>query len=624
MAGRTSPAATLDPYYETVEANLPVTQLVWRTDDPDEAWRQVPRRGSAWAEVMGAAGHTVLPLRQAVQDCVHCGWCNAGCRFGAKRDLTKSYLPGRRGLGATVRAGVEVRDLVRAPPTGGRCSACARTGPGPADIGPEAVLVEADHVVLAGGTVATHAAPAGERHHATRTSAGTCPATPTCPSPPSSPSPPTRYQGVAMDTVTFDFLRPETTGPHAADKFIVISQHMLPLSTLVCGHGGHRPARRVGPRARSTATADFGRHFIGLAVIGLDEQEGTIEGPEVHASDGVRLLPLRYPVSPATQAVWDRAKQVCRDAVEAAGGTFVDLARELANPQTAHPLGGARMAADAADGVVDPDGFVHGVEGLSVLDGAFVPVGHRREPVAHHRRPRRAGHGQPRHRPRSARRRHAAPRRRPRRRRPHRRPSPRPHRPGRPAPRRAADPARHRRHRPRRRRRGRAAAIARRRAAALRRRPACPTRGAFVIRAALALLAIAAARASSRSRTVDPPFTCEVIDYGTEPPELPAPADDPLCVRYDKTNITVSTLGVVDFLAAEPGRVAIVAGKCSYWQQDHWVVRATPGHPADRRVGGLLLVRRPHRHRRQGSSATCASAAEPADGAGVRRGRWRR
>lgn len=74
----------------------------------------------------------------------------------------------------------------------------------------------------------------------------------------------------------------------------------------------------------------------------------------------------------------------------------------------------------------------------------------------------------------------------------------------------------------------------------------------------------------------DPPFACEVVDYGTAPPEVPAPADDPLCVRYDKTNITVSTLGVFDFLAAEPGRVAIVAGKCSYWQQDHWIVRATP------------------------------------------------
>ena len=77
----------------------------------------------------------------------------------------------------------------------------------------------------------------------------------------------------------------------------------------------------------------------------------------------------------------------------------------------------------------------------------------------------------------------------------------------------------------------------------------------------------------------DPPFTCEVIDYGKEAPTLPAPEDDPLCVRYDKSDITVSTLGAVDFLAAEPGRVALVAGKCSYWQQDHWVIRVTPESP---------------------------------------------
>jgi len=74
----------------------------------------------------------------------------------------------------------------------------------------------------------------------------------------------------------------------------------------------------------------------------------------------------------------------------------------------------------------------------------------------------------------------------------------------------------------------------------------------------------------------DPPFTCEVIDYGTEAPTLPPPEADPLCVRYDKTNITVSTLEVVDFLAAEPGRVAIVAGRCAYWQRDHWTVRVAP------------------------------------------------
>lgn len=362
--------AGLDPYYVTVEANLPVTQLVWNTDDPAEAWRQVPRRGSAWAKVMGQAGHTVLPLRQAVEDCVHCGWCNAGCRFGAKRDLNKSYLPAAERLGATIRSGIEVRYLNHAADRW-QVLGAARRGPGPADVGPEGLLVEADHVVLAGGTVASTLLlqrSGIQNPHLGRHLSGNA----DLPIAAFLKDATDVYQGVVMDTVSFDFMRPETSGTHQHDKFIIISQHMLPLSTLVCDDGSPDTPDAWG-LARKQRYKDFGGHFVGLGVIGLDQQEGTIEGDEVHASDGVRLVPLRYPVSPTTQAVWDRAKQVCRDAVEAAGGIFVDLARELANPQTAHPLGGARMATSAADGVVDPDGFVHGVQGLSVLDGAIVP-----------------------------------------------------------------------------------------------------------------------------------------------------------------------------------------------------------------------------------------------------------
>jgi hypothetical protein len=111
-------------------------------------------------------------------------------------------------------------------------------------------------------------------------------------------------------------------------------------------------------------------------------------------------------------------------------------------------------------------------------------------------------------------------------------------------------------------------------------RPAARRLPALVV----AVLAVAASSPTSASAQApapyrDPPFTCEVIDYGREAPTLPAPEVDPLCVRYDKTDITVTTLGAVDFLAAEPGRVALVAGKCSYWQQDHWVVRASPETP---------------------------------------------
>jgi hypothetical protein len=102
---------------------------------------------------------------------------------------------------------------------------------------------------------------------------------------------------------------------------------------------------------------------------------------------------------------------------------------------------------------------------------------------------------------------------------------------------------------------------------------------ALVLLAVAAVLVAAPARAQAPEPYRDPPFTCTVIDHGTDAPEPPAPDDDPMCVRYDKTNITVSTLGVIDFLAAEPARVALVAGRCSYWQQDHWVVRASPDTP---------------------------------------------
>jgi cholesterol oxidase len=46
----------------------------------------------------------------------------------------------------------------------------------------------------------------------------------------------------------------------------------------------------------------------------------------------------------------------------------------LGAPATAHILGGCRMSADGASGVVDFEGRVHGHPGLRVVDGSIVPV----------------------------------------------------------------------------------------------------------------------------------------------------------------------------------------------------------------------------------------------------------
>jgi hypothetical protein len=66
-----------------------------------------------------------------------------------------------------------------------------------------------------------------------------------------------------------------------------------------------------------------------------------------------------------------------------------------------------------------------------------------------------------------------------------------------------------------------------------------------------------------------PPFHCKIQHVGTGT-SFPHPKADPLCVDYDKSHQNLDHLGVVDFLMHEPARVAIVNGKCAYYQRDHW------------------------------------------------------
>jgi hypothetical protein len=77
-----------------------------------------------------------------------------------------------------------------------------------------------------------------------------------------------------------------------------------------------------------------------------------------------------------------------------------------------------------------------------------------------------------------------------------------------------------------------------------------------------------------------PPFAgeCDVHRFAEgEAPDLSAYPDDPLCVEYAKRDITVDNGGSLAFALAEPARVAIPAGKCQYWQRDHWSVQFSRG-----------------------------------------------
>src|SRR5688500_2957427 len=65
------------------------------------------------------------------------------------------------------------------------------------------------------------------------------------------------------------------------------------------------------------------------------------------------------------------------------------------------------------------------------------------------------------------------------------------------------------------------------------------------------------------------PFECELQQAGFGPTG-PQPEADPYCVEFDKRRQNVTQLGVVEFLALEPARVAAASPKCFYFQSDHW------------------------------------------------------
>jgi hypothetical protein len=84
-----------------------------------------------------------------------------------------------------------------------------------------------------------------------------------------------------------------------------------------------------------------------------------------------------------------------------------------------------------------------------------------------------------------------------------------------------------------------------------------------------------------------PPFQCQFTTYGEgEAPPLDNASQDPLCVEYQKRDITATNGGAAGFVLAEPARVAIALPVCQYWQVDHWSVQVSPGADAVVRWNG--------------------------------------
>ncbi|MEU6080012.1 hypothetical protein [Streptomyces sp. NPDC047108] len=89
-----------------------------------------------------------------------------------------------------------------------------------------------------------------------------------------------------------------------------------------------------------------------------------------------------------------------------------------------------------------------------------------------------------------------------------------------------------------------------------------------------------AAASSTVGPFSEPAFTSECVwhHFGEgEKPPLWMWVYDPLCVEYDKRDITIDNGGALRFLLAEPSRFAIAGLSCRYYQRDHWSVQKSSG-----------------------------------------------
>src|SRR5207249_4568450 len=95
----------------------------------------------------------------------------------------------------------------------------------------------------------------------------------------------------------------------------------------------------------------------------------------------------------------------------------------------------------------------------------------------------------------------------------------------------------------------------------------------------MVLGAVSGVRADPVTPYTDPLFAAQCTFHHFAEGEAPPPGalpDEPLCVEYDKRDITATDGGAIRFLAAEPARFAVAVPKWRYWQQDHWSVQGAP------------------------------------------------
>lgn len=406
--------ADLEPHYEAVERELGATPYPWADSTPKTrrfreaadvtglGWREV-NLAISFAEAPGAEPEPGVALTgprtlHGVQrsTCRRCGECDVGCNYGSKNTLDHTYLTRAHDAGAQIRT---LCDVVAIEPVGGgdgsdgwlvryRVHDAARTGhlTEPAD-GPYLREIEADRLVLAAGTFGTQLLLRRNANRLPRLSpalgagvsangdlltfAARCD--------PDRPLHP--HDGPVITTTiehvdgTDGFFLQDAGYPAIGEWLFhalglaedIWEERRTLLRLLMRGLQKKRDANISGELAQLGGRGATSACTMPLLGMGRDVADGRL------GIDAQRRLTCDWAID-ESRPFFDQLLATAGIMAGELGGELWDTAvGELDRIVTVHAVGGCRMGEDAALGVVDPWGAVHGCRGLTVCDGSVMP-----------------------------------------------------------------------------------------------------------------------------------------------------------------------------------------------------------------------------------------------------------
>ena len=341
---------TLDPYYDLVREELGIRQV---------GWAEVSKVGGKFAQILGSAGLTCDRVSFNFRDCLQCGYCQAGCRFGRKVTGERTYIEKSRRLGARYVTGATVLRVAKRRDS---FEVFYRKGW-------REKAVRAARVILAAGTLGNvqilHSSrgllPAlsgriGERFN----TSGALSFLLELPEP---------------DPEYFCYMGQTNPGIYNYDFWeshrVVLHATTVPLAVL-----GAVPLRRPGESLALTSGAEFKRRIdelfphkvLGGAVHGLLNHTGAVRV----AGGGLKI---DYEWTPELKtyvsAVYGLLSRMCR---RAGVGLLLTGERSPFDMSTTLVLGTCSMADSIEQGVVDPNGNVYNCPGLYITDGSVIPA----------------------------------------------------------------------------------------------------------------------------------------------------------------------------------------------------------------------------------------------------------